>query len=767
MPRLLSRYIFREILSSALLSTLLATAVIFLQRVDRIFEVLVTSNGSARTVAWLFALAVPGVLPLTIPFGVLVGILIGLGRMASDGEIIAMRAGGVSSRRVIPPVLLFAFIGTAVAAYASIRLAPLSIRVSTDILNDLIANRLSAEIQPRIFEESFPNRILYVGDVRGVDTVVWRPVFMADITPPEQRGSGMREKAEGPMVTVAREALAVSDPQHNRIQLSLRDASTYEMGRDGAARDVSFVRGEQTLDAAPPAQVKTLPFPEMNTRQLWNYSGPDWIEAHVELHRRFAFPLACLALAMVGIPLGIATRKGGKSAGYVTGVFLAFFVYYLSFITLIGMAKQRTLPVPLAVWLPNMVFTVTGLIFLVRLELPGDRDLLGSIKSAFGTRIKSLTAERPHRPGRRLGLLPQVVDTYILSSFLFYLCLTLGSFVSMTLIYNFFELTGDMIRNHIPLMKVFTYLFFLTPSLVYQILPISVLVAVLVAFGVLSKQNEITAFKACGVSLHRLALPVLLASVLFSGALFAFDFYYVPGANRRQDALRNEIKGRATQTYLNPDRKWIKGDGSRIFYYKYFDPAEKTMAGVYIFELEANTFRLTREIYGTRARWEPTLNSWVFENGWTNDFRGSERTLYRLFPVATFSELTEAPDYFLKEAVQDKQMNFLQLDRYIRDLQQSGFDTLKLQVQLYRKFSVPLFALIMALIAIPFGFLVGRRGAMTGIGVSIGIALAYWGTGILFEKLGDVNLLPPSMAAWSPNAVFSLAGLYLLSRLRS
>jgi lipopolysaccharide export LptBFGC system permease protein LptF len=141
--------------------------------------------------------------------------------------------------------------------------------------------------------------------------------------------------------------------------------------------------------------------------------------------------------------------------------------------------------------------------------------------------------------------------------------------------------------------------------------------------------------------------------------------------------------------------------------------------------------------------------------------------LYRLFPVATFSELTEAPDYFLKEAVQDKQMNFLQLDRYIRDLQQSGFDTLKLQVQLYRKFSVPLFALIMALIAVPFGFLVGRRGAMTGIGVSIGIALAYWGTGILFEKLGDVNLLPPSMAAWSPNAVFSLAGLYLLSRLRS
>jgi lipopolysaccharide export LptBFGC system permease protein LptF len=98
--RLIGRYVFREILSSAVLSTLLATCVIFLQRVDKLFEVLVgSSNAAFKTVITLFALAMPPVLPLTIPFGVLVGILIGLGRMASDGEITAMRAAGVSSRR--------------------------------------------------------------------------------------------------------------------------------------------------------------------------------------------------------------------------------------------------------------------------------------------------------------------------------------------------------------------------------------------------------------------------------------------------------------------------------------------------------------------------------------------------------------------------------------------------------------------------------------------------------------------------------------------
>ena len=122
---------------------------------------------------------------------------------------------------------------------------------------------------------------------------------------------------------------------------------------------------------------------------------------------------------------------------------------------------------------------------------------------------------------------------------------------------------------------MFTYLFFLIPQLIYRLLPLSVLMAVLVTLGVLSKQNEVTAFKACGVSLYRLATPVLVASTLFSGALFGFDYSYVPGANRRQDALRDQIKGRLTQTYLNPNRKWIMGTESRIYYYKYFEPAKR------------------------------------------------------------------------------------------------------------------------------------------------------------------------------------------------
>ena len=135
--------------------------------------------------------------------------------------------------------------------------------------------------------------------------------------------------------------------------------------------------------------------------------------------------------------------------------------------------------------------------------------------------------------------------------------------------------------------------------------------------------------------------------------------------------------------------------------------------------------------------------------------------------TATFPELDERPDYFLQRFLLYTQMNFNELDLKIRELKQSGFDTIKLQVQFHKKFSIPLFALIMAMMSIPFAFLTGNRGAMAAVGVSFGIAIAYWSIRLLFEQIGNAAQLPPDVAAWSPDAVFSLAGMYLLARMRT
>jgi LPS export ABC transporter permease LptG len=323
-------------------------------------------------------------------------------------------------------------------------------------------------------------------------------------------------------------------------------------------------------------------------------------------------------------------------------------------------------------------------------------------------------------------------------------------------------------RNHIPIRDLFRYLFFLAPKLIYDAAPLSVLVATLVTFGILSKHNEITAMKACGVSLHRLSLPVLTAGAMLSAGLFAFDHYVATGANVIQERLRNQIKGRPAQTYLRPQSPWIFGQGPRIFYYRYLNEAEGVLGGVSVYELEENSYGLARHIYADRARWEPALRTWVFQNGWVRDL-GRGRDSFRKFEgeAATFPEIDEPPSWFVKEVKTYKQMTFEQLGDYIGEMRQSGFNTIPLQVQFHKKFSTPLFALVMALLSVPFAFLTGTRGALTGVGVSLGIAVAYFALNYLFEQLGNAGQLPPHLAAWSPNALFTLAGLYLMSRMRT
>ena len=193
------------------------------------------------------------------------------------------------------------------------------------------------------------------------------------------------------------------------------------------------------------------------------------------------------------------------------------------------------------------------------------------------------------------------------------------------------------------------------------------------------------------------------------------------------------------------------------------------MVEPYVFELDPKTFHVMREISASRARWQQNINSWVWEQGTARDLCGVDeckaQTLHRHhLSRKSPRRLTTSS----KSVKQDEQMNYLELAQLHRaSLSRAASIPCKLHVQYYKKFAVPLFALIMALISVPFGFLVGNRGAMAGIGVSIAVAMAYLAIGQLFEQIGNVNLLPPVVAAWAPDALFSLAGLYLMLRMRS
>jgi len=223
--------------------------------------------------------------------------------------------------------------------------------------NDGATEQLEADLgEPRAFEsgsEVFGARsMIYVKDEDGL--------YTAD---PKKDPSARFI----PRITVAERAIAVPDVTHNRIQLSLENASNHEVAKD-VLTGIHTHSGhdEQILEAQASPELKAKGYTEMPTRRLIavvrdaERSSAEYIESNIELQRRLTLPIACLTLALVGIPLGISTRKGGRSASYIMAIVLAFFCYYLGFITLTGLARQRSIGVVTAAWLPNIVFALVG-----------------------------------------------------------------------------------------------------------------------------------------------------------------------------------------------------------------------------------------------------------------------------------------------------------------------------------------------------------------------------------------------------------------------
>lgn len=780
--RILTRYILGEVVSHALIGAAVFTFVLFTRDLGRILELVVRNSAPLPSIAQIFFFTVPVALTYTIPMGVLVGILIGMSRLAADSEITAMRASGIGVWTFLRIVSIFVVVAWLLALGNSVYLAPRSLAALGQLQNRLKGAQASFEVQPRVFYEGFPKTVLYVQDVKAASGVaIWKGVFLADLSDPLS-----------PRISLAREGLLVSQGP-DTLDLHLTNGSTHEA--DPKNPDRYQISTFQTTDIPiqiPAAQntqgQEPVSMGEMRISELLYATRTGDPVARrwtaIEFHRRFSLPTACFVLALVGIPLGLSSKRGGKSSGFVLTILLVFLYYSISLIG-VSLARQGRVSPASGVWLADAVFLIGGVFLLWRSERrPID---ISSIRSWFKSAIPSpsessqpevngetvraahreTAADRLSRRWRLFNLhFPTILDDYVLRDFALYLAMIAGTFVMLLLVFTLFELFGDIMRNGVSTLIVGEYLLNVTPYFLYfPIAPLSMLLAVLVTFGLLQRSNEITAIKATGISLYRIVVPVLVAATLVAGGLFLSDQLYLPYTNKRQDALRNRIKGKPAQTYLRPDRKWIFGQHSDIYYYQFFDPDRDVFGGISVYRFDPHTFQITNRISAERAHWSDPMGRWVYEQGWERDLDGSAIHNYRRFDVATFPELTEAPAYFKKEIKQSSEMSYEELRRYIHDLEQSGFDVVRLRVQLQKKIAYPLITLVMAILAIPFALSAGKRGALAGVATAIGIGVVYWTISGLFEAMGNLSQLPPAVAAWSPDLVFGFIGGYLILRM--
>ncbi len=815
--RIFTRYILREITGYALLGGVLFTFILFMRYLLPLMELTVRGVASPLDILRLIAYLLPSFLSFTIPMAVLVGILLGLSRLAADSEVTAMRASGFGVLSFVRIVSIFAVFFWALGLVNSLVIAPRAAQALLHYEDVSKTSQATVQIQPRVFYEDFKNYVLYAQDVvPGANgTAIWRHVFLADLTKPAN-----------PHIITANQATVLSGgPQTLRLDLSNGSRHDISLSNPDQYDISTFLTTELPMQTGQQEEDSHLsrrdtPMHALGLGELWTLAhtpGPAGVPNGrslpagvgaarpylIELHDRIAFPTACLVLMLVGVPIGLSSKRGGKGAGFVVTLGLVFIYYFLSSVG-IALARQGKVPPALGVWGANMIFALAGLLLIQQLSRGGALlELFASVGHGFTKLLDRIRHKRTvinppttlrigdgalmQRIRRSLRIrFPLILDEYVMGSFLRNFALVLVSLVILFIIFTFFELIGDILRYRTPLSIVGDYLLNLIPFILNSILPLCALVAVLITFGALNRNSELTAMKATGISLYRIVAPMLVVATLLSALLFAFDETYLPAANRRQESLLSVIKGKPAQTFLRPDRKWMSGqtgnstsgqsgnstpghasrndEPTRIFYYQFFDPDRNVFANLTVFEFQPGSFNLTRRIFAQSVRWDDKLNDWVFEDGWQRTFQGESISSYQPFTVATFPEIHEQPSYFKKEDRQSEQMSYTELASYIQDLKQSGFDTMRLRVQLSRKLAYPLMTLVLAILAIPFSLYAGKRSSIAGVGTAIGVAICYWVIAGIFENLGDVNSLPAILAAWSPDLLFAIAGTYLLLR---
>lgn len=803
MLRRLDRYLISEIIGPVSLGFLIYTGMLLLRFLFQSAEMIIQRGLPVAVVGKLLWYSLPSIVVLTIPMAWLFGILIALGRLASDSELVAMRSCGLSLTRLYRPILALSLVMAGFSTLLMVYLLPSGNHALQRLRLDIITESVAQQVEPRVFYSDFEGLLLYVFEApKGEDR--WRGVFLAQSLPTRQQNQ----------VTIAESGRIKLDDAGERVVLELENAVTHEVDLGDPERyQVSLSRHtERILEDRFTSTQREKILSSKGLRELTLGELQEVIHspttlpeqrnlAQVELHKKFSIPVACLVFGIVALPLGFNNRRGGKGSGFVLSL-AVFAVYYLLLNNGENAARFGKIDPALAMWLPNLVLSIAGLLLLFRRNR--DKSLLLSrldrwirqdlwekllVVRRWRSNREARRRERARSKGRRHdgasrghgdSSSPEVVlrlprprlhfthvfDRYVVRSFATVFLVVALSGLTLYIVADLGENADDILENQIPQGVVVTYYKYMSLQIFYELAPLLVLVTTLLTFGLLGRSNEVTAFKALGISLYRLALPALAATCVVVSLSVFLEAEVLPASNRKVAQLQDRIKGReASRSYRRADRQWLFGQDRFIYNYLHYDPKGPSIQRLQVFEFDED-HRLAGRLVADRAVYrEP--GEWIFDDGWIRRFDGVKVAEFLAFEDPKRVDYPETPEYFDSEIRPPEQMAFGELSDYIDELAASGQRVPELRVELYRKIAYPAISLVMALVALPFAFRLGRQGALYGIGLSIVLGLVFVAIFAFFTALGEAGALPPLLAVWSPNLLFAIFAGYLFLGVRT
>lgn len=753
--RILDRYVIRQLLMPFGIGLLVFTFLFIIPEFMRYAEEYIAKGAPMAVVAEVFVALLPMALGLTIPMSLLMALLVAFGRLSADREFVAFQACGVSMRRLLRPVGLVSLLCFGATLYVLLVSVPASNQRFREITFNIIASLAEGEVKPRVFYERFPNIDLYVREIP--QTGGWNGVFMSD-----------NRSGDGSTIYLAKRGRVVIDRTKKTVELVLEEGTRHSASEGGQYDVYSFNHMVLNLSpdalfpsGGPPKGDREMSLSELRARaDEVRKEGQFPHNQLFEIHKKFSIPAACLVFGLIGLALGATNRRDGKLASFVIGVAIVF-VYYILLWLGQSLTKGRVLAPWLAAWLPNFVLGIAGIFFFMwrgrvadrpmRLPLPAFIRKLGTVKASGRNRFFFAP----------LGTL----DRYVALTYARMLGISALALWSVFYISAFTEYSEKVLKGAGTWTMLWEFLLYQTPQYLYYIIPLSVLLATLVTVALLTKNSELIVMKACGISLYRVAMPMVAAAIIAGGTIFALEQTVLGPANRKAEAIKYVMKGGNPEMFGVLNRRWVMGNDGDIYHYGYFDPRLRKFSRLWVYEFDHDMTRLTRRTFADRAFFVEDA-SWKVEEGWTRAF-DDDGAAVEFTPFKQTNRVLEPVSLFTTESPDPDFMSYTQLRDYTERLSASGLDVVKQQVALWRKLSFPFVTLIMTLMAVPFAVTIGRSGAMAGIGVAIAIAIVYWTTISVFAAMGAGGVMTPALAAWAPNLLFGAGAMYLLLTVRT
>jgi LPS export ABC transporter permease LptF/LPS export ABC transporter permease LptG len=801
----LDRYVTRELGPPLLLGFAGFTLVLLLQALFLIARQTIEKRVPLTLLLGFVVAEIPRLFAFTIPMSILLAVLVGIGRMGSQGEVTALRAAGVGPARLFRPVLAVAALLTLVSLGIAHYLMPMGQVKRRALVQEIVRARdLSRETEPGVFYRGLPGAVLYV---RSVSHSAEGPVFEGVLL--------QRQTAESSDLIVARRGRPIFDRESGRISFLLDDGE-WHMSRPDRPTTYSRVRFERHTLTFPPDpalraftksrfedpttlsglrlydqirehQERARAIPDPAARE-----GPERRArlARIEWQRRWAIPFACIALAFAAFPLAMRHRRGGMFAGLSQSL-VVIFLYYLILSTGQGLAEQGAWPPWLAAWLPDAATVAFGLAAWRVTGRPERTRGRAGLLQALLARLRPAPAvpareplaaadpplpapaDPPPRSPRRLRLGLQTLDLYLAGGFLRMTAAVLFVLLVLALAIEF-KGAVDNVPNEagdFPWQPVLSYVLLSIPGQLRLMVPIAALVGVSIALSALARANELIALKASGIGPVRIAVPVVVAAAGIALLLAAVQERIIPVAERESRIELDRISGKSSAREAEGGRRWIVGEKDRLWAYLDVPAGSETIVEPGVVAVDWENARVLERVEAHEAVFAE--GAWDFLKGWrrTFDAEGVER--FEAFPRWRSGD-SESPELFgavrsgvvFGRRIAD-QMTFGELRTHVRRMADAGYDAAPLVVGLNEKLVMPLLPVVLVLVAVPLtvsGW--SRRGSLAGFGYALVIVFGFWVLWAVSTSLGSESILDPVLAVWSPPILVAILGIWLLGRAR-